>query len=69
MKITERLKPSAETRQVLSELLVELAGFYLLSIPGYVLAHEWPRLTVTIIFCIVCIRFAILWRKKYDKSE
>jgi hypothetical protein len=65
MKIPS-LRISAEGKDVLSDLLVELAGFYLISIPGYVMAQEWPRLTITIIFCMLCIRFATQWRKKHD---
>jgi hypothetical protein len=65
----EMVKISGEGREVLSDLLVELAGFYLLSIPGYFVAQDWGRLTITIIFCMICVRFAIQWRKKYDKFE
>jgi hypothetical protein len=68
--IREKLTISAEGKDVLSDLLVEIAAFFLLSIPGYVMGQEWPRLTITIVACILFIRFAILLRKKvYDKSE
>jgi hypothetical protein len=30
---------------VFSGLFVELSGFLLASIPGYGIAHDWPRLT------------------------
>jgi hypothetical protein len=64
------VKISAEVRDVLSDVLVELAGVSLVSIPGYVLAQEWLRLTLALIFCILTIRLAIQLRKKpYDQSE
>ena len=63
------MKISAEGRSVISELFVEIAGFSLLSIPGYILARDWPRLTIAISVCILFTRFAIRLRKNYDKSE
>lgn len=64
------MKISAEAKDVLSDVLVELAGFLLISIPGYFMVQDWLRLTYTSIFCILAIRVAIRLRKKsYDKSE
>jgi hypothetical protein len=64
------MKVSAEGQSVVSEILVEFDVVLLLSIPLYIAAQDWFRLTVTIISCIVFLRFAILLRKKtYDKSE
>ena len=54
---------------VFSELFVELSGFLLVSIPGYVMAQEWARLTMTISLCILTIWAAIKARQQtYDKS-
>jgi Na+/proline symporter len=63
------MKLSLEGKDVISDLFVELAGFLLLSIPGYIIAQDWPRLTISIGVCILFTRFAIRLRKKYDKSE
>jgi hypothetical protein len=64
------MKISAEGRDVVSDLLVELAGVSLVSIPGYFTGPDWLRLTLAIIFCILTLRLAIQLRKKsYDKSE
>jgi hypothetical protein len=64
------VKISVEAKDVLSDVLVELAGFLLISVPGYVMVQEWLRLTYTSIFCILAIRVAIRLRKKsYDKPE
>jgi hypothetical protein len=63
------MKISAEGRSVISELFVELAAFSLLSIPGYVLTQDWPRLTIAISVCILSTRFVIRLRKYYDQSE
>jgi hypothetical protein len=66
----ESMKISAETKDVLSDLLVELGGFSLVSIPGYAATQEWFRLTLSLIFCILTLRLAIQLRKKlYDKPE
>jgi hypothetical protein len=64
------MKTSAETKGVLSDILVEFAVVLMVSIPGYVLEQEWLRLTITTGACILSIRSAIQLRKKaYDKSE
>jgi hypothetical protein len=70
------MRISPEGKGVFSELFIELAGFLLLSIPGYVMAHDWVRLTITIVLCILTTRFAITLRKtrtvrkkRYDKSQ
>jgi hypothetical protein len=64
------MKVSAEGQDVFSDLLVEGAGFLLLSILGYVMAQDWLPLTSAIVFCILAIRFAIYLRKRsYDKSQ
>ncbi len=61
---------SRGTNDVLSDLFVEVSGFLVVSVPGYVMAHEWLRLTATIFFCILTTRIAIFIRNKtYDKSE
>jgi Na+/proline symporter len=61
---------SVESKDVFSDLFVELAGFTLLSIPGYIMAQDWPRLTIAIGLCILFTRFAIRLRKQaYDKSK
>jgi hypothetical protein len=66
----EWMKIRAEGRSVISELFVEVAGFLLVSIPGYVLALDWGRLTISLGVCILFTRFAIGLRKQsYDKSE
>jgi hypothetical protein len=63
------VKISAEGHGVISDLFVEVAGFSLLSIPGYVMAQDWSRLTISIGVCILFAQFAIRLRKKYDQSE
>jgi hypothetical protein len=64
------MKISAEGRSVFSELFVEISAFLLLSIPGYIIDQDWPRLTLTILLCILTIRAAIDARKKlYARSQ
>jgi hypothetical protein len=63
------MKISAEGKAVISELFVEIAAFSLLSIPGYIMALDFPRLTISIAVCILFTRFSIQLRKKYDKPE
>jgi hypothetical protein len=64
------MKVSAAGQDVFSDLLVEGAGFLLLSIPGYIMAQEWLTLTSAIVFCILGIQFAIYLRNRaYDKSQ
>jgi hypothetical protein len=61
---------SPEGKDVLSDIFIELTGFLLLSIPGYIMALDLFRLTITIVLCILSTRLAIRLRKKvYDKSE
>ncbi len=63
------MKLNRAVDDVFSELFVELSGFLLVSIPGYVMAHEWPRLTMTVFLCILTIWAATNARQKtYDKS-
>jgi hypothetical protein len=64
------MKISAAGEDVFSDLLVEGAGFLLLSIPGYIMAQDWLRLTSSIVFGMLAVRFAIYLRKRsYDKSQ
>jgi hypothetical protein len=64
------MKISPEGKDVLSDIFIELAGFLLLSIPGYIMVLDLFRLTISIVLCILSTRFAIQLRKKnYDKSE
>ena len=66
----KNLKISREWPDVISDLLIEIGGFLLLSLPGYMLLQEWLRLTITIVFFILCLRVAAWLRKKsYDNSE
>ena len=64
------MKISRGTNDVLSDLFVEVSGFLVVSVPGYILVQDWLRLTATIFFCILTIRMAISIRNKtYDQSE
>jgi hypothetical protein len=64
------MKISPEGWGVIADLLVNLAWFLLVSIPGYVMVYDWSRLTFTIIFFILATRVAIVLRQKaYDKSQ
>jgi hypothetical protein len=64
------MRISLETKDVLSDILVELAVVALLSIPGYFIGQDWLRLTLAIVFSILTLRTAIYLRKRpYDKPE
>jgi hypothetical protein len=64
------MKISPDVRSVFSELFVNISAFLLLSTSGYIIAQDWPRLTITILLFILAMRAAIDARKKpYDKSQ
>jgi hypothetical protein len=64
------MRISLETKDVLSDILVELAVVALISIPGYFIGQDWLRLTLAIVFSILTLRTAISLRKRpYDKPE
>ena len=53
-----------------SDLLANFAWFLLVSIPGYIIVQDYPRLTFASIFFILAVRVGILMRQKsYDKSD
>ena len=66
----DTMRISLETKDVLSDILVELAVVALISIPGYFIGQDWLRLTLSIVFSILTLRTAISLRKRpYDKPE
>jgi hypothetical protein len=62
------MRISAAAWEVFADLQTNFAAILVLAIPGYFLAHDWFRLTTTIILCILMTYIAIQFRKnQYDE--
>jgi hypothetical protein len=58
------MRISDASKDVYSDVLVNLAWVLIVAMPDYIIQHSWLQLTTTFILTIMALRVAILLRKK-----